>query len=176
MNVSGDSNPLKFVVFDGKLFFQATDSTHGAELWQSDGTAEGTILVSDINPGAADSSPEGFEILNSNVLLFTATEAAVGAELWRLNSASLSSAAVETIDNSFEIYPNPATNAINISDARGLGIVSIAITDGNGRVVHQNHYNHDSNIALIIADLCNGVYLVKIESEAGTVTKKLIKN
>ncbi len=176
INVSGDSNPLNFVVFDGKLIFQATDGSHGAELWQSDGTAEGTTLVADINPGAADSSPEGFEILNSNVLLFTATEASIGAELWKLNSASLSNATVEANDNSFEIYPNPATNAINISDATGLGIVSIAITDSNGRVMCQNHYDHDSNIQFTIADLSSGVYLVKIESEAGTVTKKLIKN
>jgi ELWxxDGT repeat protein len=44
---------------DGTLFFVAEDPTHGTELWESDGTAAGTVLVADINPGPGDSWPSG---------------------------------------------------------------------------------------------------------------------
>ena len=34
------------------VYFTATDGVSGAELWKSNGTAAGTVLVQDINPGA----------------------------------------------------------------------------------------------------------------------------
>jgi ELWxxDGT repeat protein len=38
----------------GELFFVANDGVHGTELWQSDGTEEGTVLVADISPNSTD--------------------------------------------------------------------------------------------------------------------------
>ena len=33
------------------VFFKCFDDVHGLELWKSDGTVEGTMLLKDINPG-----------------------------------------------------------------------------------------------------------------------------
>ncbi len=50
--------------FGTNVFFSATDATSGTELWKSDATAAGTVLVRDINPGTFGSSPQDLHILN----------------------------------------------------------------------------------------------------------------
>jgi ELWxxDGT repeat protein len=40
--------------FNGRLMFQAWDHLHGFELWTSDGTATGTVLLMDLRTGLAD--------------------------------------------------------------------------------------------------------------------------
>ena len=46
-------------VVDGTIFFSARDGQHGQELWKSDGTAAGTVLVKDINTHPSGSSLRG---------------------------------------------------------------------------------------------------------------------
>ena len=43
--------PVRLTNVNGTLFFAADDGTNGKELWKSDGTAAGTVMVKDINPG-----------------------------------------------------------------------------------------------------------------------------
>ncbi len=41
---------------NGLLYYSATTAANGTELWRSDGTRNGTFLLSDLTPGAASSS------------------------------------------------------------------------------------------------------------------------
>ena len=55
-------SPQNLTDVNGTLFFSAFDPQHGVELWKSDGTQAGTVLVKDINPtagyyGGGGSSP-----------------------------------------------------------------------------------------------------------------------
>ena len=70
---------------NGTLFFSAHDGTHEEELWKSDGTVAGTVLVKDINDGflgSGSSSPQWFADVNG-IVYFRAFRPASGHELWR---------------------------------------------------------------------------------------------
>ena len=69
-------------VVGNTLFFAAVDGSRGAELWKTDGTPGGTVLVKDIRPGTAGSSPDYFTAVG-DVLYFTADNGTNGRELWR---------------------------------------------------------------------------------------------
>jgi len=69
------------------LLFAANSAATGIELWKSDGTNAGTVLLKEINAGAASSSPNGFYAYNG-VVLFYATDAATGAELWKTDGTT----------------------------------------------------------------------------------------
>src|SRR5215203_2217376 len=59
VNLGTESSfPELFTQVGDTTFFRARDSEHGVELWKTNGTAAGTSLVKDINPGNAGSYPE----------------------------------------------------------------------------------------------------------------------
>jgi ELWxxDGT repeat protein len=95
-----DSYPHTLTVFKGKLFFVADDGKHGKELWETDGSFDGTKMVVDINP--KDSSyAQGIQIFkdfmyfgadDGEVCVFSQTNSIFtthicslqhGFELWR---------------------------------------------------------------------------------------------
>ena len=72
--------------------------------------------------------------------------------------------------NGVKMYPNPATNVLNIqSDIEQL--TKVSITDLNGRVVKEV-FNNLSQISL--GNLAKGIYLVTIESATAQKVEKLI--
>jgi ELWxxDGT repeat protein len=63
--------------------FRAQDSTHGQELWVTDGTAGGTQFVADIDPGSPGSGPTRLVYHPGlQCAFFMATDSANGSELW----------------------------------------------------------------------------------------------
>ncbi|WP_428307352.1 ELWxxDGT repeat protein [Lacipirellula sp.] len=78
---------IDLVNVNGKLYFAANDGASGIELWTSDGTAAGTTLVADANPGASSTFPRLFT--NVGGVLYYAANDASGAELWRSNGTAV---------------------------------------------------------------------------------------
>jgi ELWxxDGT repeat protein len=71
----------RFATLGDEVFFQATDGVHGAELWRSDGTREGTVLVKDIFPGIGGSHPL-WPVTAGDRIYFSASNGPGGRELW----------------------------------------------------------------------------------------------
>jgi ELWxxDGT repeat protein len=76
------------------LYFRATDGS-GEELWKSDGTAAGTVLVKDILPGPESSEP--LNLVDGGALLyFTATDG-IKRTLWKSDGTEQGTAALTDV-------------------------------------------------------------------------------
>ncbi|MGV3661547.1 MAG: ELWxxDGT repeat protein, partial [Prosthecobacter sp.] len=88
--------PTNFAQVGNLAYFSATTAAHGTELWKTDGTEAGTVLVSDLNPGATSSSPANLTLVGTK-LYFTATVAGIGTELFVLEVGPAPEIAVEIV-------------------------------------------------------------------------------
>lgn len=100
------------VAVNGTLFFTANDGTNGVEIWKSDGTEAGTVLVKNINP-SGNSSPVLFTNVNGT-LFFGATDGVTGTELWKSDGSSAGTGLVKDIHTgggaSLNFIPNSMVN------------------------------------------------------------------
>ena len=104
----GTSDPQHLLAVGNTLFFVAGDE-RGRELWKSDGTLAGTVIVKDIWPGAEGSEPYAF-IAVGTWLYFAANDGSHGFELWRSDGTSGGTRLVADISPGMESsYPSRVT-------------------------------------------------------------------
>jgi hypothetical protein len=76
--------------------------------------------------------------------------------------------------NSFKIYPNPTTSLLNMTG--NAMIDQVDLIDINGRLLKDFRFNSPTSFAQIdLTGLTHGIYFLKIKSNLGTVTKKIMK-
>jgi len=132
------------IVMDNVLYFYGAEGNTGYELWRTDGTAAGTYLVKDINPGIESSilftaeKNQFFTELNGYIY-FGAAEPVNGAELWRTDGTEAGTTMVANIDPSTpqiaQMGSNPAyfctyNNAVYFSAYRPVDGRELWKTDG----------------------------------------------
>ncbi len=104
------------------LFFTADNGVNGTELWKSDGTEAGTVLVKDIRPGSSSSNLRSLTAVG-NTLFFTADDGVNGRELWKSDGTAAGTVLVADI--------RPGSNG---SDPQNLRVVgnTLFFTANNG--------------------------------------------
>lgn len=70
------------IAFNNKLYFNLFNGNYGLELWATDGTNNGTSLVEEVRPNAANSYVNNLMDFNEK-LLFWASDNTRGSELWQ---------------------------------------------------------------------------------------------
>jgi ELWxxDGT repeat protein len=115
--------PRELTALDGVLYFIANDGAHGRELWRSDGSAAGTRLVKDINPGLGDGPTALFADALHHVLYLAADDGVHGRELWKSDGTAAGTVLVKDI--------NPGAGDSNPGfGAAGNGVVLFSADDG----------------------------------------------
>lgn len=104
------SNPTEMTAISGgRVLFVADDfftpnqpggtvGTFDREVWVSDGTANGTFRVKDINPNGATAAPTNLRRFSGDTLLFTATNVDTGRELYRTDGTTAGTQLVKDIN------------------------------------------------------------------------------
>lgn len=110
---------LYAAVVGGVFYFAGTTAETGTELWKSDGTAAGTVLVRDIATGStngvANSSFPSELTSFGRTLLFVADDGTTGYELWKSDGTTAGTTLIKDISSNayYESYPSYLTVVAN---------------------------------------------------------------
>ncbi|MBW4520762.1 MAG: pre-peptidase C-terminal domain-containing protein [Scytolyngbya sp. HA4215-MV1] len=95
-NSPTDPVPSNLTAVGNTLFFTANNGTDGIELWKSNGTPAGTVMVKDIFSGATGSAPSSL-VAFGNTLYFAANDGVNGIELWKSDGTAAGTVLVKDI-------------------------------------------------------------------------------
>lgn len=95
---NGSSSPWGFTLLgNGKVLFKADSNGAGVELWATNGTEAGTVMVSDIKVGSNSSSPSALMTLGNGKAVFAAQSAGTAWEMWVSNGTAAGTQALGTV-------------------------------------------------------------------------------
>ena len=186
------------VVLNDVLYFAADDGVNGRELWRSDGTAAGTYMVKDINPGVwgpnpLASNPNDLTILNGALYFWATTGPSVYTQLWRSDGTPSGTYMIKAVsgtsltvvggtlyfvgDDGTTVNPSPYGKELWKTDGTLDGTVMVKdIYPGNSSSSPKYLTDFNSNLFFTAWDGVHGTELWRSDgTDAGTYMVKDIR-
>jgi ELWxxDGT repeat protein len=151
--------------FCDKLYFNANDSIHGTELWETDGSAAGTKMVADFAGGTASSAITDIATSNGRMYLFASDSVINTWNFWMIEQCytPTSIAAVEHVTDLISVYPNPGQGVYTLSIPVRNGFEEIEVYSILGELISSQKVVHDLS-TVDLKDKPNGVYVIRIRN------------
>jgi len=136
-----------------------------------------TFIIEDSwGDGICCGQGEGYYLLQNENLDTLAIGGEFDDEAIELFCAEPLSTRENSVLNTIAIYPNPASNFVNINFGDAQRADQILVTDLLGRVVANETGNalENNNVRIETSSFQTGVYLIQIQTEFGTATRKVV--
>lgn len=82
---------------------------------------------------------------------------------------------IEQLATKFNLYPNPATNVVNITNAENMLVNQVTVYDITGKQLNVQKFNNQTEIQLNVENLASGTYMLHLQTNEGLAVKKLVK-
>lgn len=123
-----------------------------------------------LNNGLANVRVSQLKWRSSDNTLLAATH---GRGMFTANTSNLvTSVRTKLADNAIAVFPNPATDFININ-ANNLKLTKVVITNLLGQTVYQSEIKNQSELKIATSEFNSGIYLVNLTTESGVLTKRI---
>ena len=165
------SCPANFAV-DSAGNFTLLDYYGGGSVTASDNCTLSSVVQT---PSAGTSLPDGVHQIsylatdgegNTNTCMFELT----------VNDNTLSVDSFELNGNDILLAPNPTTDNIVLTNNSQTRLIFAELIDLNGRIIQTiNLEAMQSNKEINLSQYANGIYLMRIASEKGSITKRVVK-
>jgi ELWxxDGT repeat protein len=95
------------------VYFSAWTPGHGRQLWRSDGTVAGTVMITNVNPGPAGLAPAGIAPFSDATAMFSGNDGRHGREPWVTDGTTAGTHMFE------DLNPGPAGSSPSTREAPG---------------------------------------------------------
>lgn len=111
---------------------------------------------------------------NYTVLLTVSNDCGSVIESQVVNPSTASIGSNGDLSKAVKLYPNPASNKVNIDMGQIALIDGVIVTDILGKEVLYENVTSKSSVSLNVSVLPKGTYFVRLSTDKGAVTKKLM--
>ena len=122
--------------------------------------------------------PPPLESTTGSVMLMWTSNGSIRGPGWDISYSPMVGTDETTIFNDLSVYPNPASNLVNI----GFTItepqnVKIELLSLQGAILHQDNLNYfkgQYTNTIDVSSYARGIYMLRIKSDKGTTVKKIV--